>query len=121
LGYLPGWTATRRSLARRYRTALDRVTTVTLPPQCDEGHVYHLFPVRAVSREAVRESLRAAGIETLIHYPVPIPRQPALASQDPADCPVANRVCEEILSLPLYPTLPPHAIEQVADALGVRE
>jgi dTDP-4-amino-4,6-dideoxygalactose transaminase len=97
------------------------VTTVTLPPQCDEGHVYHLFPVRAVSREAVRESLRAAGIETLIHYPVPIPRQPALASQDPADCPVANRVCEEILSLPLYPTLPPHAIEQVADALGVRE
>jgi UDP-2-acetamido-2-deoxy-ribo-hexuluronate aminotransferase len=61
--------------------------------------------------------LRDAGIETLIHYPVPISRQPAIASQQPADCPVANRVCEEVFSLPLYPSLPPDAIGRVADCL----
>jgi dTDP-4-amino-4,6-dideoxygalactose transaminase len=80
--------------------------------------VYHLFPVRAASRDAVQGALRDAGIETLIHYPVPIPKQPALASQQPADCPVANRICEEILSLPLYPTLPADAIDRVASALS---
>jgi dTDP-4-amino-4,6-dideoxygalactose transaminase len=81
--------------------------------------VYHLFPVRSAARDAVQSSLRAAGIETLIHYPVPIPQQPALRSEQPADCPVANRVCSEILSLPLYPSLPPHAIDRVADALAL--
>ena len=91
---------------------------IAVPPLFDKGHVYHLFPVRAPSRDAVQRALRAAGVETLIHYPVPIPAQPALASQEPADCPVANRICEEILSLPLYPTLPADAIERVASALA---
>jgi dTDP-4-amino-4,6-dideoxygalactose transaminase len=118
LGYLPGWTADRRALARRYRAALKDARTIAIPRQFDEGHVYHLFPVRAASRDAVQGALRDAGIETLIHYPVPIPKQPALASQQPADCPVANRICEEILSLPLYPTLPADAIDRVASALS---
>jgi dTDP-4-amino-4,6-dideoxygalactose transaminase len=118
LGYLPGWTADRRALAQRYRGALRDARTIAVPAQFDEGHVYHLFPVRAGSRDAVQGALRDAGIETLIHYPVPIPKQPALASQQPADCPVANRICEEILSLPLYPTLPADAIERVASALS---
>jgi dTDP-4-amino-4,6-dideoxygalactose transaminase len=118
LGYLPGWTADRRALARRYRAALRDARTIAIPRQFDEGHVYHLFPVRAASRDAVQGALRDAGIETLIHYPVPIPKQPALASQQPADCPVANRICEEILSLPLYPTLPADAIDRVASALS---
>ena len=62
--------------------------------------------------------LRSAGIETLIHYPVPIPKQPALASEHPADCPVANRVCDEVLSLPLYPSLPADTVDRVAAALA---
>jgi dTDP-4-amino-4,6-dideoxygalactose transaminase len=117
LPFLPKWTAERRALARRYRICLDRSSLVTIPPLCDDGHVYHLFPVRSTSRDAVQAALRDAGIETLIHYPVPIPKQPALASERPADCPVANRVCEEVLSLPLYPTLPANAIDRVAAVL----
>jgi dTDP-4-amino-4,6-dideoxygalactose transaminase len=74
--------------------------------------------VRSRSRDAVQAALRAAGIETLIHYPVPIPAQPALASERPADCPIATRVCGEILSLPLYPSLPANAIDRVAAALA---
>ena len=117
LPLLGGWTTRRRELAAEYRSRLSRQRAVVVPPQLDEGHVYHLFPVRSVARDAVQSCLRSAGIETLIHYPVPIPRQPALAPDQPADCPIANRVCSEILSLPLYPSLPPQAIEQVVDAL----
>jgi dTDP-3-amino-3,4,6-trideoxy-alpha-D-glucose transaminase len=115
---LGGWTTRRRELAREYRSRLSQQRAVVVPPELDDGHVYHLFPIRSAARDAVQSGLRAAGIETLIHYPVPIPQQPALASEQPADCPIANRVCSEILSLPLYPSLPAQAIEQVADALA---
>ena len=91
---------------------------IAVPPLFDDGHVYHLFPVRSATRDAVQATLRAAGIETLIHYPVPIHEQPALASERPADCPIATRVCGEILSLPLYPSLQPNAIERVAAVLA---
>ncbi|MEO7272755.1 MAG: DegT/DnrJ/EryC1/StrS family aminotransferase, partial [Vicinamibacterales bacterium] len=49
---------------------------------------------------------------------VPIPQQPALTSAMPADCPVANRMCREVFSLPLYPSLDPTAIQVVAAALA---
>ena len=58
---------------------------LTVPPEMDAGHVYHLFPVLAGDRDALQRHLRAHGVETLVHYPVPIPRQPALAAEHPAD------------------------------------
>ncbi len=61
--------------------------------------------------------LRSAGIETLIHYPIPIPHQPALATERPAECPIATRICGEVLSLPLYPSLDDAAVSDVAAAL----
>lgn len=118
LTLLPGWTARRRQLARRYRETLADSGAVIVPPEFDPGHVYHLFPVLSRSRAALQAHLSEAGIETLIHYPVPIPRQPALATQHPADCPVAARVCAEVFSLPLYPSLEPAAIARVADAIA---
>jgi dTDP-4-amino-4,6-dideoxygalactose transaminase len=90
---------------------------VKVPPECDSGHVYHLFPVMSGERAALQEHLRAHGVETLIHYPVPITRQPALSDQRPAECPVADRVCSEVFSLPLYPAMPAGAVEEVAAAL----
>ena len=118
LAFLPEWTARRRTLARAYRARLEHSSVIAVPPLFDDGHVYHLFPVRSATRDAVQATLRAAGIETLIHYPVPIHEQPALASERPADCPIATRVCGEILSLPLYPSLQPNAIERVAAVLA---
>ena len=81
---LAGWTARRRALAARYRGAARAARRSTLPPECDPGHVYHLFVVRAPtarSATALQAHLAARGIETLIHYPVPIPRQPAFAAR----------------------------------------
>jgi dTDP-4-amino-4,6-dideoxygalactose transaminase len=118
LGHLPRWTAERRALATVYRRELAGANLV-VPPEFDPGHVYHLFPVRSPGRDALREALARAGIETLIHYPIPISRQPALASESPAACPVADRVCREVFSLPLHPAMPEaHAVE-VAKAIHV--
>src|SRR3954471_6050790 len=117
LPLLPGWTARRRELAREYRRQLS-AHAVTVPPEFDPGHVYHLFPVRSTSRDILQAALRDAGIETLIHYPVAIPRHPPLASEAPAHCPVAERVCSEVFSLPLYPSLAPDAIRRVTTALA---
>jgi dTDP-4-amino-4,6-dideoxygalactose transaminase len=116
LPYLSAWTARRRALAARYRRALEG-ETVTAVPERDAGHVYHLFVVRTAARDALRTHLAARGIETLIHYPVPIPRQPALAAAAPDDCPTAARACDEVLSLPLYPALPDAAVDVIAEAV----
>jgi dTDP-4-amino-4,6-dideoxygalactose transaminase len=118
LAFLPGWTSQRRQLAARYRAALRDLDTVSVPPECDNGHVYHLFPVLSARRDALQAHLLAQGIETLIHYPVPIPQQPALASAQPADCPIANRVCGEVFSLPLYPKLSEASIAGIARSLA---
>jgi dTDP-4-amino-4,6-dideoxygalactose transaminase len=116
LRWLPTWTAERRQLAAEYRKHLAGAP-VTVPPECDRGHVYHLFPIRSTERDALQARLKSRGVETLIHYPVPIPRQPALASERPADCPVADRVCDQVLSLPLHPGMAPSVVEEVASAL----
>ena len=118
LTFLPRWTAARRTLAAVYRRELAGAGVV-VPPEFDAGHVYHLFPVRSSSRDALKAALGRAGIETLIHYPVPIPRQPALASESPASCPMADRVCAEILSLPLHPAMPEALAIEVARAVHV--
>jgi dTDP-4-amino-4,6-dideoxygalactose transaminase len=119
LTLLPSWTARRRALGARYRAALAGVSAgqLVVPPEFDAGHVYHLFPVLTPARDAMQKHLLASGIETLIHFPIPIPRQKALASEQPAQCPVADRVCNEVYSLPLYPSLPDAAVDRVADAI----
>src|SRR5688500_9633533 len=91
LPYLAGWTAKRRAIASRYRNAL-LDTAVQVPRELDGGHVYHLFPVLTADREAFQQHMRDGGVETLIHYPVPIPRQLALRDASPAMCPIADRV-----------------------------
>ena len=83
---LAGWTARRRALAARYRSAL-AVGPVDVPPEHDAGHVYHLFVVRVRGRAALQAQLAAGGIDTLVHYPIPIPRQPAMAGAQPSRLP----------------------------------
>jgi dTDP-4-amino-4,6-dideoxygalactose transaminase len=116
LPWLPRWTARRRSLAARYRAAL-AAGSVHVPREFESGHVYHLFVVRSNARDELRAHLAARGIETLIHYPLPIPAQRAIQSESPAHCPVAEQVCGEIVSLPLYPALRDDEIDYVAAAL----
>jgi dTDP-4-amino-4,6-dideoxygalactose transaminase len=116
LRWLPTWTAERRALAARYREQLDG-GPVHVPREFDRGHVYHLFPVLSSRRAEVQAFLTARGIETLVHYPVALSRQPAFASQQPGACPVAERISREIFSLPLHPRMTMATIEEVATAV----
>jgi hypothetical protein len=63
-----------------------------------------------------RSNISIIGIGSIVHYPVPIPRQPAMAGFSPAECPVADRVCEEVCSLPIHPYLTDTEADLVADA-----
>lgn len=114
---LPGWIESRRRIAADYRARLQR-RAIAVPREFDRGHVYHLFPIRCQERERLQAHLSAAGIETLVHYPVPIPRQPALAGLAPDACPAADRACAELLSLPMYPALPDGELGAIVDAVN---
>ena len=116
---LAQWTTARRALAKAYRAQLP--PWLQPVPERDAGHVYHLFPVRAARRDALREHLHAAGIETLIHYPVPLTKQQAFASLASADCPAAARAAGELLSLPLNPRLTSADVTRVAAAAATFE
>ncbi len=109
-------TERRRAIAAAYRRGLVGAP-VAIPPELDGGHVYHLFPVRSERRDALRAHLRSQGIGTLVHYPTPVPRQPAFSRFMPAECPVADAACQELLSLPLYPELADESIDRVCDVL----
>jgi dTDP-4-amino-4,6-dideoxygalactose transaminase len=115
LRYLRGWTDRRRSIAAQYRAGLSSAH-VDLPREFDAGHVYHLFPVLSDQRDRFQTHMTSRGVETLIHYPVPIPRQPAVASANPAMCPVCDRVCTQVVSLPMYPGLSNEAVAAVIAA-----
>jgi dTDP-3-amino-3,4,6-trideoxy-alpha-D-glucose transaminase len=116
LAFLPHWTAQRRALAAEYRRGLAG-GPVGVPPEFDAGHVYHLFPVLTPERDRFQQHMRAHGVETLVHYPIPIPNQPALAGESPTRCPIADRICDELVSLPMYPTLTLEQVRQVTAAV----
>lgn len=115
LPFLARWTERRRSIAASYRRGLAGAD-LNVPREFDRGHVYHLFPVLTDARDAFQQHMRERGIETLIHYPVPIPRQPALAPTSPAMCAIADRVCAQVVSLPMYPGLSDAAVSAVTGA-----
>jgi dTDP-3-amino-3,4,6-trideoxy-alpha-D-glucose transaminase len=116
---LPADTALRRLHAASYREAL--TGEVAPVAERDPGHVYHLFPVRSARRETLQTHLTRAGVETLIHYPIPLHKQPAFAHLTPAECPVAARAAEELLSLPLHARLHQRQASRVVDAIQAFE
>jgi dTDP-3-amino-3,4,6-trideoxy-alpha-D-glucose transaminase len=113
---LPAWTTRRREIASTYRASLDGAR-VTVPRECDPGHVYHLFPVLVEDRDDFQRHLNARGIGTLVHYPVPLPRQPALDAFPATPCPIADRVARDVCSLPCHPLLTADDLAAVADAI----
>jgi dTDP-4-amino-4,6-dideoxygalactose transaminase len=95
----------RQRLADRY---LSRLRVPALPcSRPGTEHAYHLFVVRHPNREGFRDELRRRGVETLVHYPLPVHLQPAYAHLGgrPGDLPETERAAREVVSLPLYPGL----------------
>lgn len=120
LSRLDEWTARRRSAAARYKAALAPVAAETglmLPHVPDWAEpVWHQFVIRHPARQEIQDQLTSAGIDTLIHYPVPIHLTPAYreAGWREGDFPVAERLAAQVLSLPMSPHHPASALDQVA-------
>ena len=117
LKHLPTWTQQRRDAAARYFKLFDKAdANITLPvePSWAKG-VYHLFVVRVENRDEFMKSLASAGIATAIHYPIPLHLQNAYKSLGyrRGDFPVAEKVCAEIVSLPMFPQLRDDQQQQV--------
>jgi dTDP-4-amino-4,6-dideoxygalactose transaminase len=122
LRHLDDWNDRRRSHAAVYEELLGDAG-VTLPhASAHVEPVWHLYVVRAPARDALRSSLAELGIQTGIHYPVPIHLQAAYADLDRGrgSFPVTERQAAEIVSLPMYPELEPGLIRRVADAVARR-
>ena len=107
----------RAQIAAAYREALADTPVEPLRQLPRRRHVHHLFVVRAPHRGRFQAELRRCGVETLIHYPYPIHRQPAyehLAGR--TDLTGSERLAEQVVSLPLYPELTDSEVEAVAAA-----
>ena len=92
------------------------------PPARREGaeHVFHQYVLRVPERDAVQAQLRAAGVGTGVHYPVPVHLQAAYADRvplGPAGCKETERAAREVLSLPMYPELTDEQVERICAGL----
>jgi dTDP-4-amino-4,6-dideoxygalactose transaminase len=108
LPWVPAFTARRRAIASEYRAELRNEAIGFLsPPEEEAAHVHHLFVVTCKQRERLRAHLQEHGVQTLIHYPLPVHRQKSCAGlkRDPAGLRHSERHAETCLSLPCHPQL----------------
>jgi dTDP-4-amino-4,6-dideoxygalactose transaminase len=120
LRHLPKWTMRRQHLAHVYRQLLAHLPSISLPYTPDDRKsVYHLFVIRALQRDTLRSLLLDQGIETGIHYPIPLHLQKAFAylGYKVGDLPYTERAAAEILSLPLFPEMSEADCMRVAQAI----
>jgi dTDP-4-amino-4,6-dideoxygalactose transaminase len=110
------WNADRMRLAALYDDALQGCPGLR-PVARVRASVCHLYVVRAARRDKLRQYLAKEGIASGVHYPVPLHLQPAFAAcgSKRGDLPVAEKVCREVVSLPLWPYMPDAMALQVAE------
>ncbi|HET9768941.1 MAG TPA: DegT/DnrJ/EryC1/StrS family aminotransferase, partial [Thermoanaerobaculia bacterium] len=117
LARLDDHNAERRRLADLYSRSLAAVRTPVT--RADAEHAYHLYVVRHPERDRLREALLADGVQTLVHYPAPVHRQPAFVHlrerSGPLD--VTERLSAEIVSLPLFAGLAEAQLQRVVESV----
>ena len=112
-------TEARRRHARQYEEELSGIGDLVRPTEAaGRRHVYHLYPVRVPQRAGFIERMTEQGIETRVHYPVPVHLQECFSDlgYTTGDFPVCERFAEELVSLPMFPELTPSQISLVAGA-----
>src|SRR5579872_4772391 len=120
LPHLERWIEARRSIAARYTSAFKDEPQITVPAdRAGERHVFHQYTVRIDERDRVKEQMAAAGVQTMIYYPVPLHKQnvhralPAARERFPH----SEQAAREVLSLPIYPELSRSSQDAVIAAL----
>ncbi|MDF0696511.1 DegT/DnrJ/EryC1/StrS family aminotransferase [Rhizobium sp. MC63] len=120
LRHLEAWTEARRAHAGRYSSLLGRSTHLTTPVEkAGRRHVYHVYAIRSRDRDELQRVLSAEGIQSGLHYPIPVHLQQAHTDLGyrVGDFPVSEAAAKEVLSLPIYPEMPARHVDQVAAAL----
>ena len=105
----------RQKVAQMYTTALQAAGLAAPFIELHNRSAYAQFTIRIQNRSAVQTALKEAGIPTAVHYPIPLNKQPAVASD--ASLPVGDLVAEEVLSLPMHPYMTQEQVQQVVAAL----
>lgn len=119
LKYLDEWIESRRKIAAHYNNLLADAN-VQLPVQpTGYQHVYHLYVIRSQNRDALQAHLKERGIGTAVHYPNPVHLQPFYSNGKDrhGEFPVAEKICNEILSLPMFPELTEEQVEIVSSEI----
>jgi dTDP-4-amino-4,6-dideoxygalactose transaminase len=116
LKHLESWTEARRRLAATYGRLLAGTSVRTPKERPGVRHVYHIYAVRLEQRDRWRVRLTEMGIQTGVHYPVPLHLQPAYRDlgYSVGDFPVAEAVARDVLSLPFFPGMTDQQVEEVA-------
>jgi dTDP-4-amino-4,6-dideoxygalactose transaminase len=120
LPHLPSWNEARLRHADAYTAQLDGVGDLAVQRRVSSStHVYHLFIIETAERDALRDFLTERGIQTGIHYPIPIHLQEAYSDLGlgPGAFPHTERLAQQSLSLPMYPELTEAQISRVTDAI----
>jgi dTDP-4-amino-4,6-dideoxygalactose transaminase len=119
LRHLERWTKARRAIALQYNELLADCG-LDLPAEMPWArHVYHVYTMRSDARDGLQAALLAEGIQTAVHYAVPVHLQPAYAEfgRGKGSLPHAEAAAQQVLSLPMYPELSEPAITQVVNAV----
>jgi dTDP-4-amino-4,6-dideoxygalactose transaminase len=116
LRHLDDWIRARQCVAALYDELLQGDGVLTPAQTAKATHVYHLYVIRTAQRDDLQAYLRDQGIGAAIHYPVPIHRQPFYADHEfrGGQFPATEQLCDEILSLPMFPEMTAEQIEYVA-------
>jgi dTDP-4-amino-4,6-dideoxygalactose transaminase len=119
LRHLESWTESRRAHAARYDKLLADHEVQRPVALSHNRHVYHIYAVRVPDRAAMQQALHEQGIQTGIHYPIPIHLQEAYADSryQPGDLPCSEQAADEVLSLPMYAELSDSQIDAVCAAI----
>jgi dTDP-4-amino-4,6-dideoxygalactose transaminase len=119
LRYLDQWTEARRTHAAQYDELLANSAVKTPAVMPYSHHVYHIYAIRANQREQLQQKLNEQGIQTGIHYPIPVHLQTGYADlgYKLGDFPNSELVAKEVLSLPMYAELSSGQVQTVATAL----
>ena len=119
LRHLEQWTECRRANAARYDKLLANSEVQAPAALPHNRHVYHVYSVRSDDRDDLQQTLQEQGIQTGIHYPVPVHLQKAYADPEcrPGDLPCSERAAGEVLSLPMYAELSESQIDAVCSAI----
>lgn len=121
LKYLDSWNDKRRRLANIYYELLND-SLYMLPSVKDYvEHVYHLYVIRTGKRDEIQNYLAKNGFQSMIHYPIPVHKQKAYSYiGNRYELPITDKICEEILSLPMNPWLKEYEVEKICEILNRR-